>query len=75
MRLNGKGQVTIPAELRHLHRLHPGDEVEVVDRGGVLQIVRSDEAPTRGDRLVTRLRGQAKGGLSTDEIMALTRGD
>ena len=75
MRLNSKGQVTIPAELRHQHHLHPGDEVEVVDRDGVLQIVRRAEATTRGERLVTRMRGRAKGGLSTDEIMALTRGE
>ncbi|MGH3450263.1 MAG: AbrB/MazE/SpoVT family DNA-binding domain-containing protein, partial [Haloechinothrix sp.] len=29
MRLNSKGQVTIPAELRAKHHLHEGDEVEV----------------------------------------------
>lgn len=75
MRINSKGQVTIPAELRHQHRLHPGDEIEVVDRDGVLQIVRASQGTTRGERLVARMRGQAKGGLSTDEIMALTRDD
>lgn len=36
MKLNSKGQVTIPAELRHKHGLHEGDEVDVIDDGGKL---------------------------------------
>ena len=39
MRLNSKGQVTIPAELRRKHHLHEGDEVDVVDDGQTLRIV------------------------------------
>ena len=31
MVLNSKGQVTIPAHLRHKYDLHAGDEVEVVE--------------------------------------------
>jgi AbrB family looped-hinge helix DNA binding protein len=77
--LNSKGQVTIPAHLRHKYGLHVGDEVEVIDFGGTLQIVRAEGAETRGQRLVRRLRNTASSrdvaGLSTDQIMALLRGE
>ncbi len=79
MVLNSKGQVTIPAHLRHKYDLHVGDEVEVIDFNGRLQIVRAEGAETRGQRLVRRLRNTASShdvaGLSTDQIMALLRGD
>jgi hypothetical protein len=59
--------------------LHAGDEVEVVEVGGTLQIVRTEGAESRGQRLVRRLRSTATGqdvaGMSTDEIMALLRGE
>jgi len=79
MVLNSKGQVTIPAHLRAKYGLHPGDEVEVVEAGGTLRIVRAEGAGSRGERLVRRLRNTATGrdvaGMSTDQIMALLRGD
>jgi AbrB family looped-hinge helix DNA binding protein len=79
MVLNSKGQVTIPAHLRAKYGLHAGDEVEVIETDGTLQIVRSEGAESRGQRLVRRLRNTATSrdvdGLSTDEIMALLRGD
>ena len=79
MVLNSKGQVTIPAHLRVKYGLHAGDEIEVVEVGGALQIVRTEGAETRGQRLVRRLRstatGRAVAGMSTDEIMALLRGE
>ena len=75
MRLNSKGQVTIPAALRHKHGLREGDEVEVVEQDGELRIVRSHQAPSRGERLVARMRGTATVTMTTDEIMSLTRGE
>jgi AbrB family looped-hinge helix DNA binding protein len=79
MVLNSKGQVTIPAHLRAKYGLHAGDEVEVIETGGVLQIVRAEGAESRGQRLVRRLRNTANSrdvaGMSTDEIMALLRGE
>ena len=59
MLLNSKGQVTIPAHLRAKYGLHEGDEVEVVETDGVLQIVRAEGAETRGQRMVRRLRNTA----------------
>ena len=79
MVLNSKGQLTIPAYLRAKYGLHAGDEVEVVDVDGMLQIVRAEGAESRGQRLVRRLRNTATGqdvaGMSTDQIMALLRGE
>ena len=59
MVLNSKGQVTIPAHLRAKYGLREGDEVEVVEVGGTLQILRAEGAATRGQRLVRRLRNTA----------------
>lgn len=79
MVLNSKGQVTIPAHLRAKYDLHAGDEIEVVDANGTLQVVRAGGLETKGQRLVRRLRNTASSrdvaGLSTDQIMALLRGD
>jgi AbrB family looped-hinge helix DNA binding protein len=77
--LNSKGQVTIPAHLRAKYDLHAGDEIEVVDVNGTLQVVRAGGLETKGQRLVRRLRNTASSrdvaGLSTDQIMALLRGE
>lgn len=73
MRLNSKGQVTIPAQLRREHGLHEGDEVEVIDDGQGLRIVRVPDSQTRGRRLVARMRGRATTAKTTDELLALLR--
>jgi AbrB family looped-hinge helix DNA binding protein len=75
MKLNSKGQVTIPAELRHRHGFAEGDEVDVVEDGTTLRIVHRTSGETRGARMVNRLRGRATTGLSTDELMDLVRGE
>lgn len=73
MRLNSKGQVTIPAQLRREHGLYEGDEVEVVDDGQGLRIVRVPDSQSRGRRVVARMRGRATTSLSTDELLELLR--
>lgn len=75
MRLNSKGQVTIPASLRERHGLHEGDEVDVIEDGVTLRIVRVDGSPTRGQRLVQRMRGRATTTMSTDQLLELLRGE
>lgn len=75
MRLNSKGQVTIPAHLRRKHHLHEGDEVEVVEKGGALQVVRVEGAESSGTRLVRGMRGRATTDLTTDELMEMLRGE
>lgn len=77
MRITSKGQVTIPADIRERAGLLPHTEVEFEFDGKVVRIVRAAtrDENGRGARLVARLTGRGDGVLTTDEIMALTRGD
>ena len=72
MRVGEKGQVTIPIEHRRALGLHPGSEVEFETRDDEL-VLRKMRSGGRGERLVGRLRGRSRSGLSTDELLALTR--
>jgi AbrB family looped-hinge helix DNA binding protein len=75
VRLTSKGQVTIPIEVREEFGLQPGDEIEfVLDEHG-LHIVKSDKQPSRGRRIAESLLGRGDVEMTTDEIMALTRGE
>lgn len=76
MRLTDKGQVTIPIEVRRHLDLHPGDDVEFVVAEDQVIVRRSDHAVSRGRRVVDHLlRHRGDVPMSTDEIMALTRGE
>jgi AbrB family looped-hinge helix DNA binding protein len=77
MRITSKGQVTIPADIRERAGLLPHTEVAFEMEGGVVRIVRLPprSGQGRGARLVTHLRGRGDVAMSTDAIMALTRGD
>lgn len=75
MKLNSKGQVTIPADLRHKYGFSEGDDVEIVEVGGALQIAHSADSDRRGKRLTRRMRGRATTAMSTDELMELFRGE
>ena len=80
MRVTSKGQVTIPQAVRERAGLGPGAEVEfALGEDGAVILRRAGTQP-RNEALaaaIDRLRGVARGrgpGLSTEEIMALTRG-
>lgn len=77
MRINSKGQVTIPADIRRKAGLLPGTEVEITFDGASVHI-RTPAKPVGRKRMqewIERVQGSRKGGMTTDEIMALTRGD
>ncbi|MBY0279329.1 AbrB/MazE/SpoVT family DNA-binding domain-containing protein [Candidatus Binatia bacterium] len=76
MRVTSKGQVTIPVEIRERLGLLPNSEVEFVVEGNAVRIrkARGPRRSGRGRSIVERMRGRATTGLSTDEILALTRG-
>ncbi|QND54088.1 AbrB/MazE/SpoVT family DNA-binding domain-containing protein [Phyllobacterium sp. 628] len=68
-----KGQVTIPKPVRDLLGIVPGSRVDFrrdADGNVVLVPVKKKSAAS----MFEKLRGHAGKGLSTDEIMALTRG-
>jgi AbrB family looped-hinge helix DNA binding protein len=77
MRITSKGQVTIPIAIREKAGLRPHTEVEFDYDGKSVRIRRAKakKGLSRGERLVARMRGTANAGLTTDEIMALTRGE
>jgi antitoxin PrlF len=72
--VTSKGQITIPKQVRDLMGIGPGSVIDF-ERGQdgriVLIKVEKKSRPSR----FARLRGHAGKGLSTDEIMALTRGE
>ena len=76
MKITSKGQVTIPLEIRKKMGLLPHTEVEFRIRGNAVQIVKVREPGlSRGRRLTEAIRGSATIQMTTDEIMALTRGE
>lgn len=72
--VTSKGQVTIPKSVRDLLGIVSGSEVEFHRRAdGSVVLTRANAQPAKSR--FARLRGHAGKGLSTDEIMALIRGD
>jgi len=71
-RMTSKGQVTIPKRIRDYLGLKPGSQVQfAVGSGGQIIVNGHRKASkSRFDALV----GSAGSGMSTDELMALTRG-
>jgi AbrB family looped-hinge helix DNA binding protein len=74
MRITSKGQVTIPVAIREKHGLLPETEVEFVEVGDRVVIQKASGTSGRGRSIVARLRGRGTVRMSTDEILALTRG-
>jgi antitoxin PrlF len=75
MRITSKGQVTIPLAVRNATGLLPNCEVEFEIKGKNAVLVKATRRPLRGEAIVRRLRGRGSVRMSTDEIMALTRGE
>ena len=78
MRITSKGQVTIPQAIREKMGFLPETEVDFVVEGNTVKIVRAKKNKkklSRGEAIVERIRGTATRGMTTDEIMALTRGE
>lgn len=77
MRITSKGQVTIPAEIREQAGLLPDTEVDFEFDGNVVRIVKAKSGghKGRGARLIAQMRGRGNVAMTTDEIMALTRGE
>lgn len=73
MRMTSKGQVTIPIEIRTRLALGPESEIEFEVVGDVVQMRKAPGG--RGRRVVERLLAARYSGPSTDELMALTRGE
>jgi AbrB family looped-hinge helix DNA binding protein len=75
--VTSKGQVTIPKPVRDLLGITPGSAVAFeMNADGRIEVRKAagKGASKRPASRFERLRGSAGKGLSTDQIMALTRG-
>jgi len=74
-RVTRKGQVTIPKAIRKQLSIKPGDVVEFdIGEDGQVRLRRAFDAEAFR-RAAEAARGKGKSGLTTDEIMRLTRGE
>jgi len=75
MRITSKGQVTIPQELREQTGLLPHTEVRFEFDGTAVRILPAGPSPTsRGAGVLRNLQGKATSRMTTEQILALTRG-
>jgi len=74
MRVTSKGQVTIPQHIREKLGITPSTEVDFIEEKGRVYLTKKSGTGPRANRF-HRFRGIATVRMSTDQIMALTRGD
>jgi hypothetical protein len=74
---NDKGKAPISADVHEWAGHQPDIDVPLEPDGEDVSnaVVELRDENSRGARLVAHMRGRGDGVLSTDEIMALTRGD
>ncbi len=73
MRVTTKGQVTIPQHIREKLGITPATEVDFIEEDERVYIVKRPSIQHRANRF-RHLRGVATVRMTTDEILALTRG-
>lgn len=72
MRVTIKGQVTIPQHIREKLGITPNSEVEFMEEGDRVYLLK--KSGDSSGRRFRALRGVATVKMTTDEIMAMTRG-
>ena len=75
MRVTSKGQVTIPIEIRQQLDIGPESEVEFELVGNVVHLRKVRGNEERGRRVLDRLLATPYTGPTTEELLALTRGE
>ena len=73
MKVTTKGQVTIPQIVREKMGIVPSSEIEFVEENGRFYLKKINTVPSTNRFRALRGVGTVK--MSTEEIMALTRGD
>ena len=73
MKITTKGQVTIPQRFRRSLGLLPGTEVRFEEADGCVVIRPAQSKRELIEERIRRVRGTADQGLSTDDVMRLTR--
>jgi len=75
MKVTTKGQVTIPQVIREELGIYAGSEVEFKVEDGTLRVIPIEKPHISKTSLSARMRGKGTVKMTTDEIMALTRGE
>ena len=76
MRITARGQVTIPKQVRDAVGIRPGDLVEVrATASGAVMVEKSGTGSDYRKRLYALAKRRLIGGITTDELMRMTRGD
>ncbi len=75
MRVTVKGQVTIPRDIREVSGMLPGTGVEFIRRDGEVIVRPRKSRKEHMVAVIERSRGTATAGMTTDEIMRITRGE
>jgi len=74
MRITSKGQVTIPVEIRERMGLLPDTEVEFKIVRDAVYLRKVGSRSKRSRELIARMRGKGNRKMTTDHILAMTRG-
>lgn len=74
MKVTIKGQVTIPQTIREKLGITPATEVDFIEEKGRVYLVKKNDTDPRIQKF-RKLRGISNLKMTTDEILALTRGD
>ena len=78
MKISAKGQVTVPLAYRERYGLKPGVEIDVLPEVDGLHIKARNTASKSDapfERWIAKAAGSAAGTVTTDKIMAMTRGE
>jgi len=73
MRVTTKGQVTIPQKIREKLGITPAVEVDFIEEKNRIYLVKRKGEPRKTNKF-RKVREIASVKMTTDEIMALTRG-
>lgn len=74
MKMTSRGRVTIPKHIRELEGMLPGSEVEFVFEDGRLYLQKTS-VQRCGWEATRQVTGKSNVTMTTDEIMAMTRGE
>ena len=74
MKVSETGEIVVPVELQKAAGIFPGCEIKITLRDGALIVEKATSLEERL-ALIDRMIGQGEGSMTTDEILALTRGE
>ena len=75
MKVSSKGQVTIPQGIRERCGITSGTEINFTVRGDEVVITKKKESDDQLDDWLRDFIGSGDTGLTTNEIMQMTRGE